>query len=374
MSVFAAAAKSTEEFAKVKAGLDQTGSVPFEFLGWLVLGLALVIGLSLLVSWLRRRRNGSLTGGWTTIAEPRRLAAVLRRAADRRAECTLEIFGARYADLYRGRAFDADPEIGLVLDLTQAPQGEILDLPVQACLIFRPAPKQAVEQYRFSSRVLALEFSGEKSRRSARVIVAWPKSLISAQRRDFLRVEPAGEYALSAALRPAPEVPPADPEAAPPEAEASVLDISVSGIQLLIPGRPNLPDLPDLPEQPLLLVTLDLPVTGLDVELNTPRLHLLLSPLYRDLVTLPGEIAAPAGRTRTVIRGNFVGRYSFSPETGTWRQVGFNEEAFQDLTRWIYAYQRFQLKKAKGLTPAPPPRFNLYPAVPPERPKGEDEA
>jgi hypothetical protein len=200
------------------------------------------------------------------------------------------------------------------------------------------------------------------------VTVAWPKSLVSAQRRDFLRVEPAGEYALSAALRPAPEVPPADPEGfAPPEAEASVLDISVSGIQLLIPGRSA------LPEHPLLLVTLDLPVTGLDVKLKNPRLHLLLSPLYRDLVTLPGEIAAPAGRTRTVIRGNFVGRYCFSPETGAWRQVGFNQEAFQDLTHWIYAYQRFELKKAKGLTPAPPPRFNLYPALPPERQKGEED-
>jgi hypothetical protein len=367
MPVLAAAAKSTEEFAKVKAGLDQTGNVPLEYLGWLVLGLALLIGLSLLVTWLRRRV--SQTGGWTTITEPHRLAAVLRRAADRRAECTLEIFGARYADLYRGRVFEGDPKTGLVLDLTQAPQGEVLGLPAQACLVFRPARGQALEQYRFSSRALALDFSGEKSRRAARVTVAWPKSLVSAQRRDFLRVEPAGEYALGAALRPAPETPPADPETfAPPEAEASVLDISVSGIQLLIPGRP------DLPEHPRLLVTLDLPVAGLDVELKNTRLHLLLSPIYRDLVTLPGEIAAPAGRTRTVIRGTFVGRYQFSPEAGGWREVGFNQEAFQDLAHWIYAYQRFELKKASGLTPAPPPRFNLYPAVPPERPKGEDEA
>jgi hypothetical protein len=367
MRLIAAAVKSAEEFAKVKAGLDQTGSVPLEYLGWLVLGLALLIGLSLLVTRLRRR-GGSLTGTWTTITEPHRLAAVLQRAADRRAECTLEIFGARYADLYRGRVFEADPETGLVLDLTQAPQGEIRDLPAQAGLAFRPALGRPREQFRFSSRVLTLDFSGEKSRRAARVTVAWPKSLITAQRRDFLRVEPAGEYALNAALRLAPEAPPADPEAlAPPEAEASVLDISVGGIQLLIPGRSA------LPEHPLLLVTLDLPVTGLDVELKNTRLYLLLSPLYRDLVTLPGEIAAPAGRTRTVIRGNFVGRYSFSPETGAWRQVGFNQEAFQDLAHWIYAYQRFELKKASGLTPAPPPRFNLYPALPPERPEPRED-
>ncbi len=369
MPALSAVTKSTEEFAKVKSGLDSTETVPHEYLWWLFLGLAVLIALSFLVTWLRKKRRGSLVAGWTTITEPHRLGAILKRAVDRQADCTLEIFDHQHTDIYRGQVFEADPDQSVILELAQLPDRDVdfEGFPAQVHLNFRPAPKQAMEHYQFSSHTLGLALQREKSWRVARVAVAWPKSLISAQRRDFLRVEPAGEYALTAALRLAPETPPPDPDDARPQAEASVLDLSVNGIQLLIPG-PS-----DLPDNQTLLLTLDLPVDGLEAELKNTRLHLLFSPLYRDLITLPGEAHSSAPRARTVIRGNFIGRYRFNPETKAWYGVEFNLENFQDLTHWIHAYQRFRLKKEKGLMPVPMDRVNAYPSLPPERPPPRDD-
>lgn len=369
MLALAVVTKSTEEFAKVKSGLDSTEAVPHEYLWWLFLSLAVLVALSVVITWLRKKRRGSLVAGWTTITEPHRLAAILKRAVDRQADCTLEIFDHQHADIYRGQIFEAAPDQSLILELAQLPERDVdfEGFPAQVHLNLRPAPKQPMEHYQFSSHTLGIDFQREKSWRVARVAVAWPKSLISAQRRDFLRVEPAGEYALTVALRLAPETPPPDPDETRPLAEASVLDLSISGIQLVIHGAS------DLPDNQTLLLTLDLPVDGLEAELKNTRLHLLLSPLYRELITLPGE-SSPAGpRARTVIRGNFVGRYRFNPETKVWHQVEFNLENFQDLTHWIHAYQRFRLKKEKGLMPVPVDRINIYPALPPERPPLKDD-
>ncbi len=94
-----------------------------------------------------------------------------------------------------------------------------------------------------------------------------------------------------------------------------------------------------------------------------------------DVLGLPGggSKAATEKVTRTVIRGNFTGRYKLDPENGEWVFSQFSPESFQDLSHWIHAYQRFMLKKDNRTAAVPPERINLYPPKPPVRTTDEDE-
>ena len=375
MFFFAVATKSTEELAKVKSGLDASDqSLPYEYLLWFFLGLVFLVGLSVIVTWLRKKRHGFIFRGWTSITEPNRIAAVFKRSAERQANCTLEIFDHQHTNIYRGQVYEVNPGSHIILELSRLPgQGADFEgFPAQVHLNFRPAPKENMEHYQFSSHTLAVNYHREKNWRVARVAVAWPKSIISAQRRDFLRLEPGGEHAMKVLLAPAPapaeEGPLPSLEHLEPLAEGSVMDISVGGIQLLLPGLQVLPASGDF------LVSLDLPMSGLDMELKDTRLHLLFTPLTRDVINPADETAVQAGKlTRTIVRGGFSGRYRFDADAGTWKRLPFSQESFQDLAHWVHAYQRFLLKKEKGLTPTRFERVNAYPSIPPERPAPRDD-
>lgn len=363
--------KAAEELTKVQSGLDYSGrSLPHEYLLWFFLGLVFLIGLSVAGTWLRKRRHGLVFKGWTSITEARRIASVFKRAAARQANCTLEVFDHRHADAYRGMVYEADSGSGIVLELSRLP-GQGVDfegLPVQVHLNFRPAPREDMEHYQFSSHTLAINYQKEKDWRVARVAVAWPKSIISAQRRDFLRLEPGGDHAIKVSLRQAPEddAPQMLPDDQPPLAEGSVMDISVGGVQLLFPGLQHLPEGRDF------LVSLDLPMAGLDIELKETRLHLLLTPLTRDVINPGPDEARSGGAARTLLRGGFSGRYRFDPAARLWRRLAFSPMSFQDLAHWVNAYQRFLLKKENGLTSVGFERVNAFPSVPPERPTPKD--
>jgi len=374
MSIISVTTKATEELAKVKSGLDSSdSSLPYEYLLWFFLGLVFLICLSVIVTWIRKKRHGFMFRGWTSITEPNRIAAVFERAAARQANCTLEIFDHQHTTVYRGQVYEAIPGSHIILEMSRLPgQGADFEgFPAQVHLNFRPAPKETMEHYQFSSHTLAINYHKEKSWRVARVAVAWPKSIISAQRRDFLRLEPGGEHAIKAALMTAPE----EEEGSLPSldhltklAEGSVMDISVGGVQILFAGVQNLPEGPDF------LISFDLPMSGMDLELKNTRLHLLLCPLTKDVINPSAEAESGAsGSARTILRGGFCGRYRFDADSNTWKRLAFSQESFQDLAHWVHAYQRFLLKKEKGLTSAHFERVNVYPSVPPKRPAPKDD-
>lgn len=368
-----AATKSTAELAKVKAGLSGGNEMPLDWLWWFFLGLAGVVVLALFFTWLRRRRSQSIFRGWTTISEPNRIAAVFKRAAARQADCTMELFDHQSTNIYRGHVYEARPGSLVLLELARQPalDAEFEGRPAQVHLNFRPAPHETMEHYQFSSHTLNLDYKRERDWRVARVSVGWPKSIISAQRRDFLRLEPVAGHSMVAQVRPLPEDMSLAPgQDKPAEAEGSVLDISVGGLQLLFAGVQR------LNEGENYLVTLDLPMADLDLELKSTRLFLVLRPLSRDILGLTSEAPdhRPGLGARTVVRGSFVGRYRLQPGRDLWEFIDFSVENFQDLAHWINAYQRFLLKKENGLISRPIERRNIYPAQPPARPplKGEE--
>ena len=369
MPIFFAAAKSTEEFAKVKAGLN-SGAMPYEYLWWLVAGIMALILVSVLVGFMRKKSRGAIFRGWASITEPNRIAAVFKRAAARQANCTLEIFDHQHTNVYRGQVFEAKPGLHVVLELSRLPGMDVdfEGFPAQVHLNFRPAAKEAMEHYQFSSHTLAINYQSEKNWRVARVAVAWPKSIISAQRRDFLRVEPVGEHRMKAIVKALPDdAATVNPERLPAIAEGSILDISVGGTQILIPG------ISEVHEGRLYLLQINLPTADLALEPKDTKLNLIFSPLARDIIGQTTEPAIGAGVTRTVVRGGFIARLRPDREGEGWVRVEFSPDSFEDLSHWVHAYQRYLLKKEKDLMPSPVERVNIYPAIPPARPVQKDD-
>ena len=362
--------KASEELAKVKAGLSGGASMPHELMWWFLLALAMIVAVSAFVTLLRRRRHLAVFRGLVSISEPYRIAAVLNRAVHRQANFNLEIFDHQHSSTYRGQVFEGKPGVHLILELSRlpGPDVEFGGLPAQIHLTFRPGPQEDMEHYQFTSHTLALSLQREKNWRVARVAVAWPKNIISSQRRDFLRIEPAGIHAMDEVKiyrRPEGQFQP--PAEARPLAEATVMDISVGGAQLIIPG------VAILPENKESLLILDLPMDELDIEIKEPRLHLLLNVLDIDVLGLPGSAQASEKVTRTIVRGNFSGRYRFNPESTQWDFVKFSPGAFQDLSHWVHAYQRYVLKKENRIEQLPLERPNLFPSQPPARPRLDDD-
>ena len=311
---------------------------PHEYLWWLVLAVCLGVLITTTMSWVRRRRTS--TRSWASLDEPHLIAALFKRAVEKKAECVLEIFDDRNSAVYRGHVLAADnPRLTLELSRPPAREEVFEGFPAQVHLNFRPGPKEPMEHYQFSSYTLDLDLKMEQDWCVARAAVAWPQSVISAQRRDFLRLEPVAEHAMSCALKENPAEPLRDLEALPALAEGSVLDIGVGGVQLIFPGIQELTEGRDY------LLTLELPLTGLGLELQEPRLQLILTPLFRDVIRFGRGEAAGSGDNHTIVRGNFSGRYSLSREAEVWRRVGFSLEAFQDLARWGHAYLLYRLRK-----------------------------
>lgn len=368
MNIISAINKTASELelARVKSGMDAGIDFPWAYVGWFFGALAILILLSLLFNHLRAKRHAGSLKGWASIAEPNRIAAVFKRAASRQADCTMEVFDQQRSDIYRCRVIEARPGSQVALELAQIPalDAAFEGFPIQVHMNFRPAPREDMEHYQFSAHTLHLSFHKEKTWRVARVAVSWPKIIISAQRRDFLRMEPLAEHAMNMSLHVLPdEVPQVMTSVTVQALEGAVLDISVGGMQILFPGVAS------IEEQKKYLVTIELPLNGLEVELKNNRLYLVFKPLSRDVLGLTSDAPdyRPGLGSRTVVRGAFIGRYRLRADDGQWDYVEFSPDSFQDMAHWIHAYQRYLLKKEKGLVSAPPERGNTFQSCPPKR-------
>jgi len=357
MSFFMAGIKSAEELAKVNAGMGDD-SLPTEYLSYFIFFLALVILTSVLASIIRRRWRGAMFRGWASINDNTRINAIFKRAAERRAGCTLEIFDHHHGNIYRGHVHEVRVEDQLILELSHLP-GQNVDFegfPAQIHLNFRPSPKEAMEHYKFSSHTLAINYQREKSWRVARVAIAWPNNIVSAQRRDFLRLEPLGRHSMKFGLYRLPAEMPRDIDQLELVGKGEVQDFSVGGAQLLFSDNSS------VTENLQYLAVIDLSMAELDLTLKTDRFYLIFQPLSQDLINLNGE----SKEARTLIRGKFIGRYRQDTDTGLWLRSDFCPEGFQDLAQWINAYQRYLFKKEKYLTAIPEDRVNTRQPPPPK--------
>ncbi|MGL4208491.1 MAG: hypothetical protein ACRCTY_03795 [Candidatus Adiutrix sp.] len=371
---FQATNRAAEEFAKFKAGIAGTAPLPMEYVWWFLALIILIALFALTYTWVRSKNKRNILSGWFSITETDEISTIFNLALSRQGSFTIEIFDAQHPSTYKGHIWAINENQDLTLELSSPPNFSLNfdNFPAQVHLNFRQSLKSPMEHYQFSTRTIKIEYSKQGTFRVAHLSVSWPKNLISAQRRDFLRLEPIGQHALNCAFFPVPTEPVARMDNLEELATGAILDISIGGAQIAFGG------IKKLNETQRFLGVIELPTTDLGLKLPQNTFYLLMQMMTQEVV----GSALDSGQTlsansdhsaiKTIVRTKFLGRYDFSEKTNFWHYTAFTATAFQDLSHWMHAYQRFQLKKERGLLPTPHERVNLYPPIAPKRPKEEE--
>ncbi|MDR2368453.1 MAG: hypothetical protein LBF58_10180 [Deltaproteobacteria bacterium] len=358
------AASSTEKLEELQAGLTTPTSITSTDVRYIFI-IAGAIVLTLLVAGLLnyRRRRRRAHKGWSSITNSQAIWEVLSKAVARQAHFSLDIYEATRTLNFKGILNSLSEEAQLVLSLSETPSAEadFADHPGVIHINFRPAVKEPTEHYQFATKVAALRFVKVNDWREAQILLPIPKVITSAQRRNFLRLEPIGQFAFDCSLHEVPEGNILDIDALDTVCSGSIMDISIGGAQIRLTNNVT------LRETQRFVGIMTLPTDDLNVDLSEPTLVILLQLLSQDYIQQSSE-SGHGGYT--AIRLRFLGRYLKDKVQKVWTYRGLTQTALEDLSYWMQAYQRYQIKKKLFMLPMPdshrPP--NMFPSQPPKRP------
>jgi hypothetical protein len=139
------------------------------------------------------------------------------------------------------------------------------------------------------------------------------------------------------------------------------MDISVGGSQIKLTSNII------LRETQRFVGVMNLPTQDLNVDLSESTLVVLIQLLSQEFVQQANQDGQPG---YNVLRVRFLGRYLKDKIQKIWTYRGLTQTSMEDLSYWMQAYQRYQIKKKLYLLPPPdshrPP--NMFPSQPPKRP------
>ncbi|MDR0621113.1 MAG: hypothetical protein LBJ61_04465 [Deltaproteobacteria bacterium] len=358
------AASSTDKLEELQAGLTAPSTISSNDMRYIfIISGAIVLTLLAagLLNWRRKRQRAHR--GWSSITNGQAIWEVLSKAVTRQAHFSLDIYEATRTVNFKGVLSGLGEEAQLILSLSEAPSAEadFTGLPGVIHINFRPAVKEPTEHYQFATKVATFRFVKVNDWREAQILLPIPKVITSAQRRNFLRLEPTGQFAFSCSLHEVPEGNIVDIEALETVCQGEIMDISIGGAQIKLTNNVT------LRETQRFLGIMALPTQDLNVDLSEPNLVILLQLLSQEYVQQSSESGQ---RGYNAIRLRFLGRYLKDKVQKVWTYRGLTQTALEDLSYWMQAYQRYQIKKKLYMLPPPdshrPP--NMFPAQPPKRP------
>jgi hypothetical protein len=364
------AANSAEQLAQVKTGMTSSRELS-ELDIWIVVGIVvLVFFLILLTVLLNYRKKRKRQQGWSSISNPQTIWEVLSKAVSRQANFNIELYKTDHVLTYKGTVDSIDKDTFLVLTMADQPVAieDFKDLPGVLHLNFRPAPKEPLEHYQFSTKVVDCRYiKTPLGWREAQLLLNVPKVLTSAQRRNFLRLEPREAYAFDCVLSNVPDGPIPNLATLENVCVGQILDISIGGAQLTIRSSVS------LKETQRFVGVMELPCEELNITLTDSTLVLLIQLMSQDFIE---KIDTQDEKSHSVLRLRFLGRYVKDPlKEGFFVYRGLTQNSMEDLAYWMQAYQRFIIKKKRHLLSSnqdsirPP---NMFPAQPPKRPPVKD--
>ncbi|MDR0549039.1 MAG: hypothetical protein LBI10_06495 [Deltaproteobacteria bacterium] len=360
-------ANSSQKLSQVQAGfaVPQELSADDLSLVYVIVGACLVAIIVAFLIYKIRRRKARQTKGWSSITNSQVIWEILTKAVARQANFNMEIYEAKHTINYRGVLDKLEEDQSLVLSLSDMPSAEadFAGLPGVIHVNFRPAPKEFMEHYQFATKILTNRFVKHNGWREAQLLIPIPKVITSAQRRSFLRLRPSDKFAFDCRLNNVPEGDIPNLSALEEVAVGEILDISIGGAQL------KLPQSVALRETQRFVGVMNLPLNGLDVEIQSPTLVILIQILSQEFIRDSPQFGQQA---HFCLRVRFLGRYIYEKVKKVWIYRGLTQSALEDLAYWMQAYQRYMIKKQTNLLPPDETRLrppNMFPSIPPKRPK-----
>jgi hypothetical protein len=357
-------ANSADKLSDLQAGMAAPTTISSTDLKYIFIISGLLILTLLLAVYLRwRRKKRKSNMGWSSITNSQAIWEVLSKAVARQAHFSLDVYETTRTINFKGILNSLEEDTSIVLALSETPSidAEINNLPGVIHINYRPAVKEPVEHYQFATRITSLRFIKVNEWREGQILLPIPKVITSAQRRNFLRLEPIEQFAFSCNLHEVPEGNIPDLNKLETVCTGNIMDISIGGAQLKLKNNIT------LRETQRFVGVMTLPTHDLNVDLSDSTLVLLLQLLSQEYV----QQSSQSGQNGyNVMRVRFLGRYQRDKLQHFWTYRGLTQTAFEDLSYWMQAYQRYQIKKRLSLLPPSdfqrPP--NMFPSQPPKRP------
>jgi hypothetical protein len=361
--VYSLAANSADNLARVQANFGKTDEVPLSDIWLATFILSFLILVGLVIAIIRHRRHQKKQKqGWSSITNAQVIWDIISRAISRNANFILEIYQSNHTVSYKGTLDSVEEDSLIVLSLQDTPSTEISfrGLPALIHINFRNAAKEPMDHFQFSTTISDSRFVKRQTWREAQLLIPIPKVITSAQRRNFLRLEPFAGFAFNMNIYDVPEGGSiqtlADLEMV---GSGEVMDISIGGSQLKFPPTPGLKDTQRF------VGIVELPTKDLDTVIVNPVLVILIQLISHETIQGLDDYGKDP---HTMLRVRFLGRFLQDPLQGNWVYRGLNQEALEDLSHWMLAYQRYQIKRRKFMTSNRAPIPNMFPPTPPERP------
>lgn len=353
-----------DALSRVKSGFGGSGiSLGWEELLSLVLILLLLLCLALLLRIvLKPKRIKFGRSEMDQVEDQEEIRKIINRSVDLRAVYDIEVFNQEYKEIYKGAVLGLNRDDLIEVELG-AYTGANLDFKNKGVHVaFRMSRRGKENYYQFNTISNSIDFSDVDGRRERCVRLALPQALSRGQKRRHLRLNLTGDFAFKAALLAA-----SGPAESMPLGgfrilhEADVSDLSIGGLQVAITARGS--DLKVRPQESI-YARFRLPVSQLDIQ-NPPGVFYVQAKVLEVQRLTSGRrvMSRQADKDMAgphLIRLLFTGRGLVNRED---RTVSFRPAAalvFEDLSRWIQAYQRRVIQEKKGTKRRPGRVENIY--------------
>lgn len=315
----------------------------------LMLLLSLILLLLVLRGWFKPGVHRFGPPDRDQINDPDKIREIIDRSIDLRAVYNIEVYDDNYKEIYKCNVLRVNPfdEIEVELDVFSDLTLDFKDKLVGVA--FRMSRRGKQEFFHFDTISAFLDFTEIDGRRPKALRLLMPKQITKAQKRRHLRLNPRGRYAFNVDLiDPIRQLRPKSFAEYKPLHEGEVIDFSIGGMQTLVRAGRN--ELKLIPRQDVYL-RFALPKAGLHVD-HVPDEFLVQAKII-DIQQLDAQPAGSDGSGKpmivrpSMIRLMFTGRgYEHTEE----RDVNFRPVTpvlFEDLSRWLQAYQRHIIQEEK---------------------------
>jgi len=331
---------------------------------WLALLVLLCIVLLALIlrAVFRPKRHSFAKSEIDQVEEPKLIRELIQKSVDLRSIYDIEVFDRAYREIYKGSVLgiNRDGLIEVEVSNFTDPALDFRDKEVRVAFRMSRLGQEEYFQFDTVSKFIGLTEVGGRREKAVRLVL--PRIMVRSQKRRFLRVQPRGKLAFKVDFLAGPA------SAAPLPAaafrllhQADISDISIGGLQAVVTCRGR--ELRVRPQQEL-YARFRLPTAGLDVA-DLPDFFLARAKVLEIHRKSRGRrIMSREADANMVgphlIRVTFTarGRYNAEDKTISFRPT--TPVIFDDLARWIHAYQRYVIQEEKDTKRKPLPAKNMY--------------
>ena len=354
----------------VKRGFSGDGvGIPWEMVFVFIWLLAFLIVILLLVRrWLKPAPTSFGPKKLDQITDPDEIRSILDKSIGLRTIFDMEIFDPAYTEIYKGPilGINEDDEIEVELSSFKDLTLDFKEKDVRA--VFRLNHKGRNEFFEFDSisRYIGLtDISGQKEK-AVRLTI--PRRMSVGQKRRYMRVEPSGRFAFKVRINTTGALEKFLPlHSFRTLHEAEVVDLSLGGLQAMFLARSDEVKVRTNDE---VYVHFRLPTAELGLK-DIPRTFFVQArvlsvqrvPTGRRVMS---RLADEQSVGPHIVRLIFTGRGGINREAMTISFRPHTPLVFDDLARWIQAYERQRIQEERGTKPRPSRVRNRYERKPPE--------